>query len=208
MTSGALWGLFGGSFDPVHAGHLHAARAAREAFGLERVLFVPARQSPHKQGVPPAPGPARVELLELALADEPDFVIDRRELGRAGPSYTLDTVRELLAERPDVELALILGSDNLRGLPDWRGVHELLGLVRPIIVHRSEHPEELLVDLEGRLTPEELAALRAGFLRLPTVDCSSTEVRERLAAGAALGTALPAGVEARIRELGLYREAD
>jgi len=113
-----------------------------------------------------------------------------------------------VAERPHGELALIVGSDNLRGLPDWRGVHDLLELVRPVVVHRSEHPEELLVDLEGRLEARELAALRNGFLRLPPVDCSSTELREKLARGEALGDALPPGVEARIRELGLYREAD
>ncbi|MCA8979928.1 MAG: nicotinate (nicotinamide) nucleotide adenylyltransferase [Planctomycetes bacterium] len=208
MTAAPRWGLFGGSFDPVHTGHLHAARAARAALGLERVLFVPARQSPHKLDRRLAPGPRRVELLELALAGEPDFVVDARELERAGPSYTLDTVRELTAERPGAPPAMIIGSDNLRGLPRWRGVHELLDLVVPVVVHRSEHPEELLVGLEGQLEPRELDALRAGFLRLPPVDCSSSEVRGRLARGEALDDALPPGVEARIRELDLYREVD
>jgi nicotinate-nucleotide adenylyltransferase len=208
LSAKGRWGLFGGSFDPVHSGHLHAARAAREALGLERVLFMPARQSPHKLDRDLASGDARVELLELAIAGDPAFVVDSRELRRAGPSFTLDTVRELVAERPQGELVLILGSDNLRGLPDWRGVHDLLALVRPVVVHRSEHPEELLVDLEGRLEERELAALHAGFLRLPPVDCSSTELRTKLARGEALGELLPPGVEARIRELGLYRGAD
>lgn len=208
MTSAPRWGLFGGSFDPVHTGHLHAARAAREALCLERVLFVPARQSPHKLGSRLAPGPSRVELLELALAGEPDFVVDARELDREGPSFTLDTVRELVAERPGPPPAMILGSDNLRGLARWRGVHELLELVVPVVVHRSEHPEALLEGLAEGLEPRELDALRRGFLRLEPVDCSSSEVRARLARGESLGDALPPGVESRIRELGLYREVD
>lgn len=208
MSGAPRWGLFGGSFDPVHTGHLHAARAARAALGLELVRFVPARQSPHKLDRRLAPGPARVELLELALAGEPDFVVDARELERAGPSFTIDTVRGLVAEHPGAPPAMILGSDNLRGFPRWRGVHELLELVVPVVVHRSDHPEELLSDLAAQLEPHELDALRAGFLRLTPVDCSSSDVRARLARGEPLGDALPPGVESRIRELGLYREED
>lgn len=206
MTPKSRWGLFGGSFDPIHAGHLHAARAAQGAFGLERVLFVPARQSPHKLAQQPAPAAARLELLELATAGMEDFVVDRRELDRAGPSFTLDTVRELIAEQPAVEFALIFGTDNLVGLPDWRGVHDLLALVTPIVVHREGDAERLLADLDGRLSSVERAALRDGLLRLPPVECSSTELRAKLALGVDVGALLPGGVEARIRELGLYRE--
>lgn len=206
MSSGLRLGLFGGSFDPVHVGHLHAARAARDARGLDRVLFVPARQSPHKLGRQLAGGADRVRLLERALAAEDDFAVDPRELAREGPSYTIDTVEELLAEHAGARLTLIIGSDNLPGLPSWRRVHDLLRLTDPLVVHRTDDPDALLGGIAESLDARELAALSAGFLRLPPVRCSSTGLRERLARGESVAEDLPPGVEALIRELKLYGE--
>lgn len=207
----ARLGVFGGSFDPVHLGHLHAARVARAARDLDRVSFVPARRSPFKQDRRTAPGAARAELLELALADEPDFVVDRRELSRPGPSYTVDTLREVAADFAGARLYLILGGDNLAGLPDWRDVDEVLDLAAPLVVRRGgpsdfdELPE--CASLRERLAPRRYDALRDGYLALPPFPCSSTELRERLASGASTDGLLDPRVAARIAELGLYADA-
>ena len=185
-------GLFGGSFDPVHAGHLHAARAALSAFDLDRVVFVPAAQSPHKLGRRMADGAARQAMLELAIRGEPRFCTSDLELRRGGASYTIDTVRELpsvFGEAPDVELYLIVGSDNLPGLSTWRSARELLERVQPIVVHRDGEPEALLDAIERAFGGDMAAKVRAGYLRLPPVVASSTALRGALPALAADGRA-------------------
>jgi nicotinate-nucleotide adenylyltransferase len=204
-------GLFGGSFDPVHAGHLHAARAARDRFGLDRVVFVPAGRSPFKAGREPAPAQDRLRMLELAIAPERGFEVSRIELDRPGPSYTLDTLRALpaaLGEREACELYLILGSDQLAGLPGWRGVREILALAQPIVVHRAGDPEASFEALRRALGPELAARVERGYLRLPPVEASSTGLREALAQAlpqlGAAGLALPAAVLEHIRARGLY----
>jgi nicotinate-nucleotide adenylyltransferase len=176
-------GLLGGSFDPVHAGHLHAARAALEAFDLERVVFVPAARAPHKPARPTASDRDRWAMLALAIADEPRFELSDLELRRGGVSYTIDTVAALpaaLGLPDDLEIYLILGSDNLPGLPRWHRAQELLERVRPIVVHRAGEPQRWLDALRSDLGAELFAKLEAGYLRLPPVAASSTHVRARL----------------------------
>ena len=142
LAEGALQarrlGVLGGTFDPPHEGHLFAARAAKSAFHLDHVLFVPAAQAPHKVDPACASGKERVAMLALLLADEPDFSIFGGELDRPGPSYTIDTLREL-RERldPKVELFLILGADNLADFPRWRSAEEIIALAQPVVVARS-----------------------------------------------------------------------
>lgn len=201
---GERLGLFGGSFDPIHRGHLHAARAARAAFALDRVLLMPAARSPHKKRGPDTPGELRARLIEIAIAGEPGLEVSRLELERPGPSYTLDTLRALLREREPRELFLVLGADNLAGLPEWRGVDELLRLARPIVVHRGGDPRALVAALAGRLAPEHLAALEDGLVLEPAVEVSATELRAALARGEDPGEDLPPGVLDEIRARGLY----
>ncbi|HVS17783.1 MAG TPA: nicotinate-nucleotide adenylyltransferase, partial [Planctomycetota bacterium] len=122
-------GVLGGSFDPVHAGHLHVARSAQSARALDRVVFVPARAPPHKPGARLASDAHRLAMLHLAVADEPRFEVATLELERPGPSYTLDTLRALpalLGLAEDARLFLLVGGDNLPGLPGWRGFDEIL----------------------------------------------------------------------------------
>ena len=151
-------GLFGGSFDPPHAGHLHVARAARGRFGLERVVFVPAAEPPHKPGRQLESGADRLAMLRLLLADEPGCETSDLELRRGGRSFTIDTVRALpaaLGEPEDCEIYLLIGSDNLAGLPGWREARALLERVQPVVVRR----EGTLADeiaLLAPLLPEEL----------------------------------------------------
>lgn len=203
-------GLLGGSFDPVHEGHLHAARAARDGFDLEGVVFVPAARPPHKPGRVLAPAHHRQAMLELALAREPSFTIDPRELSRPGPSFTIDTVRELeqQAGGPDaVDLYLVLGSDNLKGLASWRAVGDLLARVQPIVIQRGADAALLMEELRGELDAELVERLERGLLELPPMEVAATELRWRLARGEDPGPLLGAGVFDYVRAHGLYAEA-
>lgn len=202
-------GLFGGSFDPIHAGHLHAARSAQAAFGLERVLFVPARRSPFKGGpqAEPAPGADRLAMVELAIAGEPSWRASALELEREGPSYTLDSVRALRAElgrEGPLELFLILGSDQLAGLPRWRGIEELLREARPIVVWREGEPEREIDALAGSLSEPALARLRAGLVREPPLVVSASELRAGGLWAQGATRLVPPAVLAYARERGLY----
>jgi nicotinate-nucleotide adenylyltransferase len=199
-------GIFGGSFDPVHAGHLHAAHAARRAFDLDRVVFVPARDPPHKPGRALASGEDRLEMLRLATAGEPRFLVHGLELERPGPSFTIDTVRALpaLLGEHGALLFLILGSDNLAGLPTWRAAKELLERVQPIVVHREGDPGPAFGAIERALGPEAARKCRAGYLALPPVEVSSTDLRTRLPGGGPDELDLPREVLEYIRRRGLY----
>ncbi len=196
-------GLFGGSFDPPHAGHIHMARAARSARALDHVLWIPAARPPHKPERVLADGATRCRMLELLIADDPFSSIYRGELVRSGPSFTIDTVRELVGRLADgVRVFLLLGSDNLAGLPRWRDAHALLELVEPIVLPRtgaSVEPPEL-----DALPPALRAKLRDGVLASERVDVSSSDVREQLGRGAPAGDALPAALARFIDERRLY----
>lgn len=200
-------GLYGGSFDPVHGGHLAVARAAADAFALDRVVFVPAARPPHKPGRRLAPGRDRAAMLALALADEPRFEVSTLELERDGPSYTIDTVRALPAavgEAPDVPLYLVLGSDNLPGLPGWRAAEELLERVVPVVVLRAGDSRATLAALAGRLAPALLDKLERGFLVLPPVPGRSSDLRAALGRGERQLSDLPPGVREYAAHRGLY----
>jgi len=181
-------GLFGGTFDPVHAGHLHAARAALSAFDLDRVVFVPARRPPHKPLRVLAPGEDRMEMLRLATGDEPRFAVLGLELEREGPSFTIDTVRALPAavgEAAGVPIYLILGSDNLEDLENWREARALIERVQPVVVDRGGDARPALSSIERALGRQAAEKVRAGLLRLPPVPVSSTAIRARLASAGA-----------------------
>lgn len=200
-------GLFGGSFDPVHAGHLHAARAALAAFRLDRVVFVPAAESPHKIGVKLARAVDRTAMLALAIRGEERFAISTIEIDRGGRSYTSHTVRDLpraIGEPEDCELFLIVGSDNLALLPTWRDARELLERVQPIVVHREGEPAVVLDAIEARFGRELAEKLRAGYLQLPPVVVSSSDLRARLPDGLDAGMDLDPAVAEYIRAHGLY----
>lgn len=192
-------GILGGTFDPVHEGHLDLARACRDAAGLDAVLFLANRRPPHKEQAH-ASGYHRHAMLALATADEPAFVADPRELRREGPSYTIDTLEELGVERPDAELYFLTGADSLRDLPSWRRWRELLERATFVVVGRS-----------GLGAAATLAAQQPGFPadRVIAVDhepppVSSTDLRRRLAAGERPSGEIPAPVLDYIRKNRLY----
>ena len=198
-------GIFGGSFDPVHAGHLALARRALEAVPLDRVLFAPAADSPFKVGRMNARAEDRLAMLELAIAGEPRFGICRADLDRGGVSYTVDLVADVRAAHPDAELFFLLGADSLAGLHRWRRAAELVRACRFVGFGRPGF--RLDPDALG-LDPATNARLAADFVPDFSEPASSTEVRARLAAGEDVSSLLPSPVAAYVRDRGLYRSPE
>ena len=190
-------GLFGGTFDPVHLAHLALARAAVQSLALDELRWIPAGQ-PWQKARAITPAAHRQAMLHLALEGEPRFVLDPRELQRAGPSYTIDTVRALQAEQPGAILYLVIGADQFAGLHTWRDWRELISLVTLAVAARPGVP--LQAD------PEVQAAAREA-VPLPPMDISATEIRRRVAAGEPIDHLVPAAVAGYIGQYALYRGA-
>ncbi len=183
-------GVFGGSFDPPHAGHVRPVQDVRRRLGLDRVLYVPTARPPHKSApadLPEAPAVCRFTMVELAVLDEPGLFVSPIELRPDRTTYTVETLEQLRTSSPEASLHLIIGSDSLGGLATWRRWRDILGLARlAVLVRPGAEPERLRDGL-----PDELRALLDdGGLDLftdLTLDVSSTEIRRRLAAGESLG---------------------
>lgn len=197
-------GILGGAFDPPHLGHLHAARSARTAFALDHVVFVPAARPPHKPGRTLAEPSERLAMLDLLLDGEPSVSVWGVELGREGPSYTIDTLHELRTLVPRASFFLIVGEDNLAGFPQWRAVEEIVRLAQPIVVHRSGSDPTAGFARAG-LSSFALTRIAMGRLTSPALDASSTEIRAELARGSEAPALLPARLREYVRERGLYR---
>ena len=218
-TAPAPVALLGGTFDPVHYGHLRFADAVRRALGLSEVRLVPAGDPPHRD-TPMAPAADRLAMLKLAVSEFPGLVVDDRELRRAGKSYTVDTLTDLRREYPDHPLLLLLGADAFRGLPAWHRWRELFGLAHLVVVARPgvefdlERAPALLGEWEHRHVrdPGALLAAPAGAILVQPVtahDISATAIRVRLARGAEgrdeVRGLLPPAVLAYIERNQLYR---
>jgi nicotinate-nucleotide adenylyltransferase len=196
--------LYGGTFDPIHYGHLIPCRAACELLRADRVLFIPAQVSPHKQaGAPAATSAQRLHMLELALAGHSDFAVDARELSRLSPppSYTFDTVAELQRDRPGDRFTLLVGQDQLPMLHTWHRIADLLALVPVAVLARQSDPAGLTI------ARRHLGALadRLTLLPTPRIDISATDIRRRIAAGLPICFLVPAAVAALIAAENLYR---
>ena len=173
-------GLFGGSFDPIHLGHLILAEAAMEDLELDRIIFIPAGISPFKTSSPPSVSKeSRLAMLREAISSESRFSVDERELHRDGPSYTIDTVRELLGDHPGVRFIYLIGADNLKDLPKWHEIEELKNLVDFAVLDRGNAAE---------LAPCDFPVVRR------RIDLSSTEIRDRLSKGLSIRFMVPEGV--------------
>jgi nicotinate-nucleotide adenylyltransferase len=193
-------GLLGGTFDPVHAGHLAAARAAVDCAGLDRVLFVPASQPPHR-GPAAAGSRQRLEMCTLAIAGEPRFAVSDVEVNRVGPSYMVDTLAEVRRLYPDDEVFLILGWDAARLFSTWHQPDGVRSLASIVVVGRpgSDAPSE--ADLE----PVGLGGDGVSICLEPTPDISASEIRSAVAAGESIAGKVPAAVEQYIGAHRLYR---
>jgi nicotinate-nucleotide adenylyltransferase len=201
-TPGSI-GVLGGTFDPIHIGHLAAAEEVREALGLERILFVPAGIPPHKPDRVITAPHHRLAMVELAIAGNPAFGVSRVEIDRTGPSYTIDTLDALDAVKTGGELTLILSAESFRGLPSWHEPQRILATARVAIVPRGglgppgkRWLQEHFPGIEGRIV--ELDAPR---LRL-----SATDIRARVAAGRSIRYLVPDAVIGYIGDHDLYRD--
>lgn len=200
----ARLGFFGGSFDPVHLGHLHAAGVAERAFGLEHVAFVPAVRSPHKPHESAASPAERLLLLQLALEREPRRSVWTYELERPAPSYTVDALEELARQRGERgPLYLILGADQLARLHEWHALERVLALAQPIAIARPGASWDEAA-LARRLAPAALARLAAGRVEGELVHVTATDVRARLSRNEDVSACVPPRVLAEIRARGLY----
>lgn len=199
-------GVFGGTFDPVHYGHLLLAECCREQCALDQVWFVPADVPPHKQQRTLTPGRQRVEMLELAIGGHPAFAVSRLELERGGVSYTVDTLRELHREDPSRELFLLLGADSLADLPDWREPRAICELATLAVVGRSGSAAADIAAAKARDSWQTLGPARLQAVDMPHIELSSSELRERAARGASLRYRTPRAVEKYIEAAHLYRE--
>ena len=188
-------GVFGGSFDPPHLGHLLVAVDAAERLGLERVLFVPTAAQPLKQGRRAAPAELRVAMVEALVGDDPRFAVERAEVDRGGLSYTVDTLTTLAERWRGRELVLLAGADVLATFVRWREPHRIRQMATLVVLTRGD-AAEVGPDFPGG--PPTLLPTRR-------VDVSSTEVRARLAAGRSIRGFVPEGVAEIIRSAGLYR---
>ena len=195
-------GLLGGTFDPVHRGHLTLARAGRDELGLDEVLFLPAGQPWRKAGRMIASNEHRLAMLERALEGEAGFQVSRLELERPGPSYTADTLEALRDDRPEDELFSLLGEDALIDLPNWARPQRILELARLAVARRADSSPEALEEVERRLPG---LGGRVIWLKMPAVAVSATEIRERVRGGQPIGGLVPATVQEYIRKQGLYR---
>ena len=195
-------GVFGGTFDPIHDGHLVAANESAWILGLDRVLFLPAGNPPHKQGETVTTAEDRVAMVRLALADNPRFELCTLELERTGPSYTVDTLRELHRREPGIEPYFIVGMDSLADLPSWHDPGGILKLAHLVAVHRAGWDIIDVNDLNKRVPG---AMGRVTILRIPGLDIASSDLRDRIAAGRPVRYLIPDPVIAYIEERHLFR---
>lgn len=199
-------GIFGGTFDPIHQGHLVVAEQAREQARLDEVWFVLAARPPHKSGQQPTPFHQRADMVELAIAGNPAFRLEKMEAERSGPSYTVDTLTAIRARDPQADLHLMLGADCLPDLPNWHQPRKIVSLAKLLIAARpgwSIWPEERI---RTALNLPKEASFSMQVILVPQMDIASRDLRRRIAAGLSARYMIPNAVLAYIRDKNLYRE--
>lgn len=193
-------GLFGGTFDPPHLGHLLVAVDAFETLELDRLVLIPAGAQPLKVGVVRATGHQRLEMVRRLAGDDPRFAVDPIEIDRSGLSYTVDTLSDYAAKEPTAERFFLVGADVMDSFAQWREPERVLALAQLVVLQRSAG------EGTGRVEPVAATAGRPPrVLRTRTIDISSTEIRARVGAGRSIRGFVPDAVAEYIAEAGLYR---
>lgn len=204
MLRKSALGIIGGTFNPIHNGHLLAAEHARCELGLEKVIFVPAARPPHKEGLDILDGENRLKMVALAIEGNPGFAVSDLELTRPGPSYTVDTLKHYQTRYPGKSIYFIMGADSLLLFNTWKEANDLAEKGRFVVVtrpgYRFDWEKEPLASLPGSLR------LCSVFLEIPGIDVSSSEIRNRVKNGRSIRYMLPEKVESYIREMGLYTD--
>lgn len=192
-------GIYGGTFDPVHLGHLILAETVREQLELDEIWFIPAFQNPHKSNRQPTPPKARLEMLRFALAGNPNFRLNDLEIRRKGSSFMYETLQAIKAERPHDELFLMIGADTLTDFPNWREPETILDLAQLVAVNRGLTPAEM---------PSSLDPGRVQILEMPAIEISATDIRQRCHDQRSIRYLTPRPVELFIQANQLYQPSE
>ena len=187
-------GVFGGSFDPVHLGHLILAENCRQQANLDQVLFIPCAMSPHKRDGAHGTDRQRLEMLDLAIGGHRDFVRSDMEIKRGGVSYTIDTLRELEGSQPDNEWFFLMGADSLESFSSWKEPDEILKLAKPIVVGRPGSEIDL-GSLEKNSSADYVKSLRDLSVESPLIEISSSNIRQRVAESKSIRFLVPRSIE-------------
>ena len=198
-------GLFGGSFDPVHTGHLVLAESCAKQATLDELWFVPTAQQPLKPTGPRASDADRLAMLRLALADWPSFEVSELEINRGGVSYTVDTLATVQSQHPEAELFFLLGADSLADLPYWHRPGEICELATLLVVRRAGAPEPNFDVLELLVSTERIERFRNHQVEMPETPISSSRIRELIVSGGEWRELVPTSVAAYLDEKELYR---
>jgi nicotinate-nucleotide adenylyltransferase len=201
-------GILGGSFDPVHYGHLLLAECCREQRGLDAVWFLPAAVPPHKQDRALTPASDRLAMLDLAVAGNAAFSVCRYEINRGGVNYTVDTLAHLREEDPGRELFFLMGADMLLDLPHWRNAARVCEMAVPVVVCRAGSKPLDFGCLKEIASAERIDLIQRHRVEMPEIGVSSTELRRRVQAGQSIRYQVPRAVEMYIETHRLYRTLD
>ncbi len=194
-------GIFGGSFDPVHNGHLALARACHEQAALDEVWFTPAAIQPLKQRGPHATDAQRIEMLQLAIDAVSSWRVCTLEIDRGGYSYTVDTLRQIHIELPEAELFFMIGADAMRDIPRWKEPAEIFRLATPLVVRRTGEADPDC----SKIAPLFTATNQPQLVKMRAIDASSSEIRRRVAAGEPIDKFVPAPVAEYITDHRVYQ---
>lgn len=201
--------LFGGTYDPVHIGHIEVAASAARTIGASTVFLIPARRSPHKQSRPLAADNDRIAMLKLAVADKSLFQVSPVELNRAEPSYTIDTVRHFKQKfGADYQLYWLIGADMLKDLPKWYKIDELLKECTICVMNRGGFGRPDFNSLTGKISAESVEELRQNMIETPLIEISATDIRQKLFEGREVGQYLHPEVLNYIKTHKLYMDTD
>ena len=199
-------GLFGGTFDPPHTGHLIMAESLRQDAELDRVIFLPSGQPPHKIDWNITPAPHRREMVRLAIAGNPQFTISDWELTQSGPCYTLETAKYFKSQFPDQQFCWLIGSDSLADLPTWHGFEELIMTIDILTAQRGGFAlDTILQQVSDEVSRRAFDKLKANIVRTPTIEIASRNIRRRVKRGQDIRYLVPEAVREYILREGLYR---
>lgn len=198
-------GIFGGSFDPVHLGHLWIAESALESLALDQIRWIPVATSPLKQHGPTAADEDRLQMVRLAVSGCQQHMVDDREIRRGDVSYTVDTIAELAEEHAGADIYFVIGSDSLADIRKWHQPQRLLELAIPAVVQRGGEGEIDFSVLDGLAAPERIELIRNSIIRMPLIEISSSDIRSRVAGGRSIRFRVPRAVEALIDAQRLYQ---